>query len=74
MEKKWILLIAVLIFIIFTFLLLRLGSGYVKKEYGTKMWNSWPSRLYNWQAVIFYSVVLTIITMFLLKWVNVLTW
>jgi hypothetical protein len=73
MEKKWIFLIAVLIFILFTFLFLRLSGRYFKKEYGTKMWNHWTTRLYNWQAVIFYSVVLTIITMFLLKWTTVLT-
>jgi len=73
MENKWILLIAVLIFIIFIFLFLWLGSGYFKKEYGTKMWNHWPTRLSNWQAAIFYSVILTIITMFLLKWTTVLT-
>ena len=73
MEKKWILLTAVLIFIIFTFLLFRLGHAYYKKEYSTKMWKQWPTRLYNWQAVIFYSLILTTLTMFLLKWGNVLT-
>jgi len=73
MEKKWILIIAIMIFIIFTFLILRLGSVYYKKEYGAKMWKQWPSRLYNWQAAIFYSLVLTTITMFLLKWAKVLT-
>ena len=73
MEKKWIFLIAILIFIIFMFLFLRLGNAYFKNEYGTKMWNHWPTRLSNWQAAIFYSIVLTIITMFLLKWTTVLT-
>lgn len=73
METTWILLIALLIFIIFTFLLLRLGSVYFKKEHGTKMWTHWTARLYNWQAVIFYSLILTTLTMFLLKWGNVLT-
>ena len=72
MENKLILLIAVLIFIVFTFLFLRLGNSYFKKEYGTKMWNHWPTRLSNWQAAIFYSVILTSITMYILKWTGVL--
>lgn len=72
MEKKWILVIAIMIFIAFTFLILSLGSVYYKKEYGTKMWKQWPTRLYNWQAAIFYSLILTTITMYLLKWANVI--
>lgn len=39
MEKKWILLIAILIFLIFTFLFWRLTSGYAKKGYGKKCGN-----------------------------------
>lgn len=73
MEKKWILLIAIMIFIAFTFLILKLGSIYYKKEYGSKMWKQWPTRLYNWQAAIFYSLILTTVTMFLLKWAKVIT-
>lgn len=73
MDKIWILLIAVLIFIVSTFLFLKFGGRYYKKEYGKKMWKQWPTRLYNWQAAIFYGVVLTMIVMFLLKWTNVLT-
>ncbi|RDY59383.1 hypothetical protein DX873_08325 [Flagellimonas nanhaiensis] len=57
----------------FTFLFLRLGSTFFKKEYGTKMKNHWPIRFSNWQAAIFYGVVLTAMSMFLLKWTNVLT-
>jgi hypothetical protein len=68
MEKKWILLIAILIFLIFTFLFWRLTSGYAKKEYGTKIWKHWPAKLSYWQAAIFYSAGFTTITMFLLKW------
>ena len=73
MEKKWILLIAILIFFIVTFLFWRLTSGYAKKGYGTKMWKHWPTRLSYWQAAILYSTGITILIMFLLKWTNVLT-
>ena len=73
MERKWILLIAVIIFMLFTLLILRLARGYYKKEYGSKMWKQWPTRLSNWQAAIFYSLILTTIVMFLLKWTKVIT-
>ena len=73
MENYQILLIALLIFLIYTFLFWRLTSGDTKEEYGTKMWKHWPTRLYYWQAAILYSAGFTIITMFLLKWGNVLT-
>ncbi len=73
MEKIWVLLIAILIFLVFAYLIWRLTSGDLKKEYGTAMWNHWPSRLYYWQGVVLYGVALTLITMFLLKWANVLT-
>ena len=45
MEKIWILLIAILIFLVFIFLFWKLTSGGAKKEYGTKMWKHWPTRL-----------------------------
>ena len=73
MEKKWILLLAVLIFGVFTLLFKRLGNTFLKKVYGTRTKNHWPTKLYNWQAAIFYGVVFTAISMFLLKWTNVLT-
>ncbi|PWK19242.1 hypothetical protein [Xanthomarina spongicola] len=72
MSKKEILLIAILIFLIFIFLFWVLTSGYAKKEYGTKVWKHWPTRLSYWQAAILYSMGLTAITMFLLKWGNLL--
>ncbi len=73
MEDIWLLVIAGLIFIAFTILFLRLGRAFVKQEYGSKMWNHWPSKLFSWQAAIFYSLILTVITLFLLRWTNVLT-
>ncbi|MFD2561441.1 hypothetical protein [Aquimarina rubra] len=73
MEKKWLLLITILIFLLFTFLFWVLTIGYAKKGYGTKMWKHWPTRLSYWQAAILYSIGLTAITMFLLKWGNILT-
>jgi len=45
----------------------------MKKEYGEKMFKLWSSRLYYWQAAIYFSAVLAVLVMFLLKWANVLT-
>lgn len=73
MEKFWVLLIAILIFLAFVFLFWMLTSGDVKKEYGTKMWKHWPTRLSYWQGAVFYSVGFTIITMLLLKWGKILS-
>jgi len=72
MEKIWILVIAILIFLVFVFLFWKLTNSGAKKEYGAKMWKHWPTRLAYWQAAILYSVGFTVITMFLLKWGNVL--
>ena len=73
MEKNWVLLIAILIFLIYTFLFWKLTSANAKKGYGPKMWKHWPTKLSYWQAAILYSIGFTTITMFLLKWGNVLT-
>ena len=73
MDKIWIIGIAVLVFAVFVFLFWRLTAAGAKKEYGTKMWKHWPTRLSYWQAAIFYGIVFTTITMLLLKWGNVLT-
>lgn len=67
MGKIWVLLIAFLIFFTFIFLFWMLTSGDVKKEYGTKMWKHWPTRLSYWQGAVFYSIGFTVITMVLLK-------
>jgi heme/copper-type cytochrome/quinol oxidase subunit 2 len=72
MEKQWLLLITILLFLIFTFLFWKLTSRNAKKGYGTKMWKHWPTRLSYWQAAILYSMGLTAITMFILKWTTIL--
>ena len=72
MATHWLLLTAVSIFIVYNLLLMRFGRRYYKKEYGEKNWNNWTSRLYNLQALIFYSLILTTLTLFILKWANVL--
>ncbi len=73
MEKNWVILTAISILLIFIFLFWKLTHNYAKKEYGTKMSKHWPARLSYWQAAILYSTGFTIITLYLLKWGNILT-
>lgn len=73
MEKKWIFLIAVLIFLTCIFLFWKLTGAYAKKGYGTKMWKHGSTRLSYWQAAILYSITFTALIMFLLKWADVFT-
>jgi heme/copper-type cytochrome/quinol oxidase subunit 2 len=72
MENIIIIIIAVLIFLLYTFLFWKFTSGDVKREYGVKMWKNWTVKLYYWQAAVFYSLGFTAITLFLFKWGNVL--
>jgi heme/copper-type cytochrome/quinol oxidase subunit 2 len=72
MEKEWMLLTMVLIFLTFIFLYWKLTRNYGKKEYGKKMWKHWPTRLAYWEGAVLYSIGLTLTTVFILKWVNVL--
>ena len=73
MGNIWTILITILICITYIFLYWKLTRGYGKKEYGTKMWKHWPTRLAYWQGAILYSIGFTFLTVFLLKWINVLT-
>jgi hypothetical protein len=65
MEKIWA--IAISLFLIITFLFWRLTSGHFKKEYVTKIWNQWGTRLFYWQGVIYTGTGITILIMFSFK-------
>lgn len=73
MEKNWIIGMAILIFLVVTFLYWKLTSGYAEKEYGKKMWKQWGTRTFYWTGALFISGGLAIAIMFLLKRGNVLT-
>ena len=74
MGKTWVILIAISLFFIITFLFWKLTSGYSEnKLYGKKMWKQWGAKTFYWQYVLLISGGLTIMAMFLLKWGNVLT-
>ncbi len=71
MEKN--LIIALVIFLIVTFLFWKFTNGYYRKGYGEKLWNHWSSRLFYWQGVIYTCTGITFVILYLLKWANVLT-
>ena len=73
MDKIVFLLIAVAIFIVFLFLFNKIVAVNAKKEYSKKEWKHWPTRLNYWQAAILYSTSFTVVTVFLLKWTNILS-
>lgn len=73
MGKTWILLIALAIFLLFMFLFWLVTHRYIKEEYGMKVWNHWPSKLSYWQSGVLYSVGLTVVTIFVLRWGNILS-
>ena len=71
MEKIKLIVITISLFLISAFLIWKLTADYRKKEYSKKMWRL--ARIYYWQSVVFVSTGVTILVMFCLKWLNVLT-
>lgn len=55
MGKTWIILIAIAIFLLVTFLYWKLTKGYVEKIHGKKMWKQWSTRTFYWTNVLFVS-------------------
>lgn len=73
MEKFWIILLAVAIFLLLNFLYYKALSAYYKSHVGKKMWKIGGARVYFWQGSIFVSTGGTILLIYLLKWTQVLT-
>ncbi len=73
MEKTWLILIAILIFLINTFIFWRVTRGYAMKETGEKMWNQWTTRTFYWTGALWYSGGATVLVLILLERINVLT-
>jgi len=71
MENIW--LMAVLLFLILTFLFWKLTREHFKKEYGPKKWEKWGTRIFYWQGVIFVGTGGTFLILYILNWTNILT-
>ena len=73
MGITWVIIIAISLFFIITFLYYKMTSGYAEKEYGKNMWKQWGTRTFYWTGALFVSGGVTVLIIFLLKWLNVLT-
>ena len=73
MEKIWLITIAIAIFLILNFLFYKILNGYVREAFGKKWLKVWGNRVYFWQSLIFVSTGGTFLIMYILKWLNVLT-
>jgi len=65
MEVKWIM-IAILVFLIITFLYWKFTSGFTKKTYGEKMWKQWGNQMYYWTSAIMVSGGITVAVIYFL--------
>jgi hypothetical protein len=73
MGKVGVLAIAIVIFMILSFLFYKSMKGYVREAFGKKWLHIWGNKVYFWQSLLFMSIAGTVLIMFLLKWAKVLT-
>ncbi len=73
MEKGWLIVIAILIFLGVTFIYWRLSFGPFKKKHGKNHRKIWGLTTFYWQEAILLSTAVTMGILFLLKEVNILT-
>ncbi|WP_405291894.1 hypothetical protein [Algibacter sp. Ld11] len=72
MEKTLIILIAICLFVVITFLYWRLTRTYAEKEYGKNMWKQWGTQTFYWQGALYFSGGLTVALIFELKSASIL--
>lgn len=73
MNKIWIIITAITIFIIINFIYYKSMKGFVKESLGKKWLNVWGNKVYFWQSSIFVSTAGAVLAMYILKLSNVLT-
>ncbi|RAJ17020.1 hypothetical protein [Olleya aquimaris] len=67
MSKSWTLTIAIVMFLIFTYVYWKLTKGYVQKVMGKKMWSHWGNQTFYWTNVLLVSGFLTVLVIYLLR-------
>ena len=67
------IIIAALTFTVLSVLFYKVMKGYVQEEFGKKWLHVWGNKVYFWQSLIFVSIAGTALIMFVLKWLNVIT-
>ena len=56
MGKVWVIILAIVIFSIVSFLFYKSMNGYVKEAFGKKWLNIWGNKVYFWQSLLFVSI------------------
>ena len=74
MENTWLIVIAILIFLVNTFLYWKLTHGYAMNETGKKMWSQWTTRTFYWTGALWFSGGATVLVLLLLKWAGFLNY
>lgn len=67
MDKTWMIIIGILLFLIITFLYWKVTKGYVERVYGKKMWQHWGARTFYWAGALFISGGITVLVLLLFK-------
>lgn len=67
MERTGVIVIAIALFLLVTFLYWKLTYGLVKKEYSKKMRRQWGTRMFYWTGALFFSGGITVLVIILLK-------
>ncbi len=67
------LLIIPAIFLIILFIFWILTANHRKKEYGKHMWKLWGARTFYWEGAIYLSTGITILILFILKWLHLIS-
>ncbi|MCR9154442.1 MAG: hypothetical protein NXI09_10060 [Bacteroidetes bacterium] len=73
MEITWKLLLAAAIFSTLIYFYSKALRAYVADNYGENWLSVWGNKLYFWQSLIFSSLASMLIVMYLLRWLNVLS-
>ncbi|MEM7186079.1 MAG: hypothetical protein AAF466_05410 [Bacteroidota bacterium] len=73
MDKSWIILIAGVLFLVWSVFIYRSMRSFVREKFGNLWLKNWGNKVYFWQSLLFTSMAGTALVLFLLKWGNVLS-
>ena len=73
MKDVYIITLALAIFITINLIYYKSLNAYVKKTFDKNWLQVWGNKVYFWQGSIFVSTGATFLIMYVLKWLNVLS-
>ncbi|TVZ26566.1 hypothetical protein JM83_1540 [Gillisia sp. Hel_I_86] len=72
MEKIWVIIIAISIFLIITLIYWKFTRETINTKYG-KIYKIWGARTFYWQSAIYTITGITFLILVILKWTDILT-